>query len=312
MKVLLLLAVVVLIHGNYATLVIKGPTGPVLEGQKVILECQYKDSELNISEVRFEKSYKPSGRWSLVFRYHSRCFSALRAAAYAKQIGNSLFFDIPYVTPYNEGLYRCFSTNESVTAPDNSSQELSMKVHYLHGPSVSSGENPYRRVDRYLSVKAGDDVELKCGAPSSEEPTFTWTKNGSDWILPSSTLILKEINALDAGVYTCLAEHPLFPSLSKNLSITLRVFDRREWLNAQDGEGLPLYKPISGEMWAMMTAGAVCLVVFVLSISIFLCRKFGKARTSKGPIDDHSQKKPIYKTSVDSLPSTCGDVQPLV
>lgn len=50
---------------------------------------------------------------------------------------------------------------------------------------------------------------------------------GSDWILPSSTLILKKINALDAGVYTCLAEHPLFPSLSKNLSINLRVFGRK-------------------------------------------------------------------------------------
>lgn len=49
-------------------------------------------------------------------------------------------------------------------------------------------------------------------------------------------------------------------------------------------EGLPWYKPISGELWAMMTAGAVCLVVFVLSISFFICRKFGKARTSKGPM----------------------------
>lgn len=50
---------------------------------------------------------------------------------------------------------------------------------------------------------------------------------GSDWILPSSTLILKKINALDAGLYTCLAEHPLYPSLSKNLSINLNVFGRK-------------------------------------------------------------------------------------
>lgn len=50
---------------------------------------------------------------------------------------------------------------------------------------------------------------------------------GSDWILPSSTLILKKINALDAGLYTCLAEHPLFPSLSKSLSIKVNVFGRK-------------------------------------------------------------------------------------
>lgn len=276
------------------------------------MECQYKDSELNISQVRFEKTYKSSGRWSLAFRYHSICISALRQASYAKQIGNSLFFDIPFVMAFHDGLYRCLSTNENVTAPDNSSQELRMKVHYLQGPSVTSGENPHNAVYRYLSVKAGDDVVLKCVAPSSEQPTFTWTKNGSDWILPSSTLILKKINALDAGLYTCLAEHPLYPSLSKNLSINLNVFDWRKRLNAQDREGRPWYKTSSSELWATMAAVAVCFVVFILSVSIFLCRKFGKARTSKGPIDDHSQKKPIYKSSVDSLPSTCGDAQPLV
>lgn len=38
-----------------ATLVIQGPTEPVLEGQKITLECQYKDSDLNISQVRLEK-----------------------------------------------------------------------------------------------------------------------------------------------------------------------------------------------------------------------------------------------------------------
>lgn len=82
--------------------------------------------ELSSSCISF---LQPSGRWSLAFRYYTVCIPGLRAAAYAEQIGNSLFFAIPFVRPYNDGLYRCFSTNESVTAPDNSSQELRVKVH---------------------------------------------------------------------------------------------------------------------------------------------------------------------------------------
>lgn len=38
-----------------ATLLIKGPTQPVLEGESVTLECLYSDSEANISQVHFEK-----------------------------------------------------------------------------------------------------------------------------------------------------------------------------------------------------------------------------------------------------------------
>lgn len=37
-----------------ATLLIKGPTEPVLEGESVTLECLYSDSEFNISQVHFE------------------------------------------------------------------------------------------------------------------------------------------------------------------------------------------------------------------------------------------------------------------
>lgn len=43
-----------------ATLLIKGPTQPVLEGQAVTLECRYSDSEFNISQVRFEVFSKVS------------------------------------------------------------------------------------------------------------------------------------------------------------------------------------------------------------------------------------------------------------
>ena len=37
-----------------ATLLIKGPTEPILEGESITLECLISDSELNISQVHFE------------------------------------------------------------------------------------------------------------------------------------------------------------------------------------------------------------------------------------------------------------------
>lgn len=37
-----------------ATLLIKGPTEPVVEGDTVTLECLLSDSEYNISQVHFE------------------------------------------------------------------------------------------------------------------------------------------------------------------------------------------------------------------------------------------------------------------
>lgn len=43
-----------------ATLLIKGPTQPVLEGERITLECLYSDSELNISQVHFEVFSKVS------------------------------------------------------------------------------------------------------------------------------------------------------------------------------------------------------------------------------------------------------------
>lgn len=45
---------------HVATLLIKGPTEPVLEGVRITLECLYTDSDLNISQVHFEVFSKVS------------------------------------------------------------------------------------------------------------------------------------------------------------------------------------------------------------------------------------------------------------
>uniref|UniRef100_A0A8D2ZZ10 Si:ch211-79k12.1 n=1 Tax=Scophthalmus maximus TaxID=52904 RepID=A0A8D2ZZ10_SCOMX len=298
MKVLLVFALVVLIHGSYATLLIKGPTHPVLEGERVTLECLYTDSEANISQVHFEVFSKYIQSWRQVYE-RSLCFYLTEI----EQTGDSLVLSIPQAGKYYEGPYRCVSNAENVTAPDNSSEPLAFKVHYMGELSlIREGYTSYMGVPRELKVQLGDDVVLKCSASSSEMPSYFWHKEGSDWILPSSTLTLNKVSAAAEGQYTCMASHRSVESLSKKRTVRITVLP----------EGAPWYESSNGRLILMTSAAAVALLVFILSVSVFLCRRAKQAQASRGPIDDRSQKKPIYKGSSESLPSACGDKQPLV
>lgn len=299
MKMLVIVvAVLALVHGSYATLLIKGPTEPLLEGDSITLECRFSDSELNISQVRFEIFAKYMQSWRPVWE-RSWCYYSMRI----QQIEDSLILSIPHAGSYYEGPYRCVSDGENVTAEDKFSQALALKVHYMGELSLSrEGYSSYLGVPQELRVREGDEVVLKCSASSSEEPNYTWNKDGDDWILPSSVLTLKKVSVNDEGQYTCLAQHPSVESLSKKRTISLTVLP----------EDAPWYESSNGRLMLMTSAAAASLLILILSMSVFLCRRAKQAKTSKGPIDDRSQKKPIYKNSVESLPSTCGDKQPLV
>ncbi|XP_031708392.1 CD166 antigen [Anarrhichthys ocellatus] len=305
MKVLLVAAVFALIHGSSATLLIKGPTQPVLEGESVTLECLSSDSELNISQVHFEVFSKYMQRWRPVWE-RSWCFYAMQIVRTA----DSLVLSIPHAGRFYEGPYRCVSDVENVTDAENvtetsyiSSPLLDFKVHYMGELSLTrEGYTSYLSIPQELKVRLGDDVVVRCSASSSEMPFYFWNKDGDDWILPSSTLTLRKIRVMDEGQYTCMAEHPSVESLSKKRTISITVLSKdARW-----------YESSNGRLVLMTSAAALSLLVFILSMSVFLCRRAKRAKTCKGPIDDRSQKKPIYKASVESLPSTCADKQPLV
>ncbi|MEQ2298913.1 hypothetical protein AMECASPLE_010105 [Ameca splendens] len=307
MKVLLLIALVVLIHGTNATLIIKGPTESILEGESVTLECLYTDSDLNVSQVHFE--YLPPYQysktlWRKVWGSNlGRWYCYGGDDFYSEEEESSGRLHIPYPTRFSGVPFRCVSDNENATAPDNASEPLTFKVQYMRELSVSmEGYTSYLGVPQDLKVRLGDDVELKCSASSSEEPSYYWQKEGNDWILPSSTLTLKKVSTMDEGKYTCMAEHPSVKSLTKKRTISITLLP----------EDAAWYETTNGRLWLMTSAAAASLLVFILSVSVFLCRRAKRIRTSKGPIDDHSQKKPIYKSSAESLPSTCADKQPLV
>uniref|UniRef100_A0A8C7W2G0 Si:ch211-79k12.1 n=1 Tax=Oncorhynchus mykiss TaxID=8022 RepID=A0A8C7W2G0_ONCMY len=278
-----------------AALVIKGPDKPVLENDEVTLECLLSDSELNTSQVHFEKFSKYMNKWYRLEEepMYRRCIPDVILRREASQLLLSIRSIHSY---FHQGLYRCVADN--ATATDNSSQPLAITINYMRELSVYDVSSSSRKfIKENLLVTLGEDVEVECSTTASEAPQYFWQKYGEDWIVPSSKLRLKNVRMEDGGDYTCMAEHPTLSSLKKSSTISITVLTA--WY---DSTNLVLMTSV---------AGAV-LLVLILSITVFLVRRAKQAKSTKGPIDDHSQKKPIYTASVESLASTSGDKQPLV
>ncbi|XP_063055064.1 myosin light chain kinase, smooth muscle [Engraulis encrasicolus] len=296
--------VCVCLQMNDAHLIVRGPSDPIVAGAIVTLECFDSNATANMSQVHFERSSKYSGWYRLDSDRYYRGFCSWRYFE-IDQEGGQLRLTAYNVQSYMDGLYRCVS-DEDIPGADNVSIPLSITVHYMYDLSFSRGGlagyyNRYLDSMQDLRVPLGSDVEVNCSASASETPEFFWQKEGSDWILPSKTLSLRKVSAADAGTYTCTAKHPSVASLTKSRSFNLTVLP----------EDACWYQSTDGRIVLASGAAGVVLLMLVVAMAAFLCRR-AKPRQTKGPIDDHSQTKPIYKGSNESLPSTTGDNQPLV
>eukprot|EP00066_Takifugu_rubripes_P025871 XP_011615137.1 PREDICTED: uncharacterized protein LOC101080006 [Takifugu rubripes] len=313
---------VLLLHGSLATLLIKGPTGPILEGEQITLECLYSDAEFNISQVHIEMFSKYTRQW----RPFSQRFWCRGYGTEVRMTPDRLLMSVPYASTLYDGSYRCVSDGKNATTPDSCSQVLTIKVHYMGQLSMTrEGYSRYLGLSEELKVRSGDDVVLKCSTSASETSIYTWSKNGSDWILPSSQLALMKVSSADGGRYTCTAQHPSVEALRKSRSISCLMVAHARRLVVQvlqspcdacllmwsTGDA-PWYHTSNGQVLLVTSVAAAFLLVFVVSVSVFLCSRAKGIKTAKGPIDDHSQKKPIYRTSAESLLSTSADKQPLV
>ncbi|XP_056157727.1 uncharacterized protein si:ch211-79k12.1 [Lampris incognitus] len=256
MKGLRGILLIALIHSAYASLTIKGPSQPILEGDgQIQLECLFSD--LNSSQVHFELFLKYREEWVRLDDYYFgfRCF---RYSWDVEREEGRLLLRLfrSYINSYMEGPYRCvYDANSSIRLENSTTSEtLSLKVHYMRRMMVYRGDmGRYLGAVENLKVPLGANVDLECTATSSESPEYSWQRKDAAW-----------------------------------------------------------YESSNGRLMLMTSAAATALLVLILTMSVFMCRRGKQVKSGKGPIDDHSQKKPIYKASVESLPSTCGDKQPLV
>ncbi|XP_069041473.1 vascular endothelial growth factor receptor 3 [Lepisosteus oculatus] len=291
------------------SLVLKGPAGPVLEGQSISLEC-LSDPESDMSGVYFQKYSRYMGSWyRLDQARHFRCWFF---EVNVTRTEGRLQLHIPAVQSWTSGPYRCArdgshanDTGPSASNSSSVSNSLSVPVHYMRELSIYRDSSFYSRFSgqlQELRVAVGGDVEVECSTSASETPQFSWSKEGDDWMELSSKLKLRRVREEDSGTYTCTAQHPSVSSLVKRRSLQILVVPEEE---------LPWLQSAQGRLVLMTSVPAAGLLLLALGLSVCLYRR-SKHRASKGPIDDHSQKKPIYRSSVESLPSTVGDTQPLV
>ncbi|XP_051921242.1 hemicentin-2-like [Hippocampus zosterae] len=277
-------------------LLIRGPNQSVMEGESVTLECLYSQNEYNISHVRFESFSQMLQMWHSVWPA-SWCFYNMNV----EQVDDKMVLHVSHVASFFEGLFRCVSDDGALSAPNNVSKTLSLKVNYLGQVYLSrEGYSSFLGLSQEIRVQKGDDVTLKCSASCSEEPDYRWYKEGNDWILPSPVMTLRKVSPADSGVYTCVVEHPS-ASLSKMRNISLVVLpEDASWFETHTGR-LVL-------MTSLVAIGSLSLLVAALSVCIYRRKKRAETR----PIDDRSQTNPIYKDSKEALHSSCGDKQPLV
>nr|XP_057910090.1 uncharacterized protein si:ch211-79k12.1 isoform X2 [Doryrhamphus excisus] len=281
-----------LIDGLYGDLLIQGPKKAISEGDSVRLECMYTDKAFNITKVKFEVFNQWLAIWRSVWK-GSWCFYSMDV----QQVDDKMVLEIPRVASFSKSVFRCVSDDDTLTEPNNASQTLSFKVHYLRDVQLSRvGLASLLALPQQLKVRRGDDVMLNCYASSSEEATYYWFRENDDWMLPSSLLRLKGVRATDAGVYMCVAMLPTVP-LRKWCNISIVVLPDARWYESNTGQVV------------LVSLLGVFIGLLVLIFAWRMCLKYHrkKAKTSKGPIDDHSQIKPIYKAKVECLPSNSED-----
>ncbi|XP_078389661.1 cell surface glycoprotein MUC18 [Cetorhinus maximus] len=278
--------------------VIKEPSGLIVEGSDVTLQC-VGDGE-DMSQVKFQMYHKWLRSWFSIdtttsFRCWYYSFNVTRN-------NGELSLQVKQIYKWHAGPYRCISNG---TDGQQVSENMTVPLQYLNGISISepgSIFSRYVRDPRVVRVLRGKDVEIKCCASSSEPPVYQWNKKGDDWIYPTSNLKIVKITPEQGGVYTCKATHPSIPSLAQSKSVLIQVVEE------------PLSSLQLSEMNLILAIAIPAGVLFLVILGIIAYKCKTKKSELKGMqlLDDKSAKSPIWKGSDSSIPFTINDSVPLV
>lgn len=94
----------------------------------------------------------------------------------------------------------------------------------LNLPPPPTGAPVFLVEPRDLTVRSGEDVELRCQATGEPVPTIEWLRAGRPLqagqrlrTLPDGSLWLGHVEAGDAGAYECVAHNPLGSATARAL-----------------------------------------------------------------------------------------------
>ncbi|KAM4016054.1 basal cell adhesion molecule-like [Anomaloglossus baeobatrachus] len=288
----------------HARLTISGPQDPVLEGDDVTLEC-LSDDDSDMGNYTFERYTTWMKTW---FRLDASRY--LRCWYFSVNISRSserLLMHLSDVSEWQTGPYRCVNTDNRTG--EEASEPLTINVVYLQNIYLQRVNSWYGYVPDIMWVEEGSTVEVKCTASASQEPMYEWSQEASDWILPSDTLILKNVQEESEGRYVCQARHPDMSSLVKTRSFELRV-TKKSVEQVRDA----VYGLNFGDILLYIAIPGVMLTVLLFTLLTILIRY--RRRQMKKPqisLVDDEKRAPIYKGSLQSVASsTASDTQPLV
>ncbi|KAJ3598547.1 hypothetical protein NHX12_002056 [Muraenolepis orangiensis] len=214
MKEVLVIFLITLIHGNDGGIYVEGPSEPVAEGTEVTLQCMSTDPGTDLSQVHLRQLWGKD-HWYVVDE-------GRHGVGYIRLLGNQMNFTMESAWT---GTYACVSNND--ISPDNSSQPLTLGLQFLLTPNILRRGSPDRALsdpsgESGVTVREGEDVVMDCHSNSSGTPEYYWSRRDDDWIVPSSTLYLRKMQAAEEGQYTCMAQLP-GDSLSRSHKVYISV-----------------------------------------------------------------------------------------
>ncbi|XP_068098080.1 basal cell adhesion molecule-like isoform X2 [Hyperolius riggenbachi] len=290
-------------HTAHARLYISGPQSPVLEGEDVLLEC-LSDSETDMRNYTFQKYSTWMKSWiQLDVGRFMRCWYF---AVNISRNDDRLLLHLSDISEWQNGPYRCVGTGNQTTDTDVS-ENITIPVIYLQDIYLQKMHSWYTSMSDVLWAEEGSTVEVKCTASSSQDPYYEWSQQDSDWILPSDTLTLRNIDKGSEGTYVCQARHPDMYSLVKTRSFQLRVSPMPEMVACFSG-----YMSLENIVLYIALPAAMLLILIFTFLFIILRHRKRQMKKPQISLIDGEKRTPIYKGSLQSMSSSTSDTQPLV
>ncbi|XP_030069152.1 basal cell adhesion molecule [Microcaecilia unicolor] len=286
------------------TIVMQRTANLVLEGSDITLEC-LSDVDEDMSGYVFQKYSKWMQTWVQLDQPNT--FRCWYYDVNVTRDEGRLMLNVKDVHSWHAGPYRCISVNGSSNA--SASESFTIPIYYLRDILLSQMNSWCGTVGDTVIVKEGSDIEIRCSAQSSQTPSYEWSKEGEDWIKVTDTLKLVKVLKEQSGTYTCQARNPVVFSLVKSKSVHLTVISSE----AQTVYGsLSLFSMSTPHLVMAIAVPALALLVVTIIIGIFIKRHRSSQNEKKMALKEAGHRIPIYRGSLESVPSVMGDTQPLV
>uniref|UniRef100_A0A8D0BGC4 Ig-like domain-containing protein n=1 Tax=Salvator merianae TaxID=96440 RepID=A0A8D0BGC4_SALMN len=292
---------VCIVQAGLTTVVLRSQEDPILEGNNVTLECLTDEGE-DLSGYTFQKYNKWLQTWISLDKTHEmRCWFF---GVTVNRENGRLLLAISDLKSWHTGRYRCIDSNS--TSNESVSDELNLQMEYLHRIIFAQTNSWCGTVGDSITVLEGGNLELQCSADASKTPLYEWSREDDDWIMVSTFLTFSKMRKEQAGTYTCRAQHPTVPQLTQSRSIQLFV------LASERSFTFDSMLSLSTPMLALAVALPAVLLLLVILVLAFIIPRHRAAAKKKAAQEESGQRTPIYKGSLESVPSVVGDTHPLV